>query len=141
MSLERVSGLVRQGATDDEIAAELTHAEVLALVGRYTQDVRRAVARQAERAVSVGDIKAGAVCGAEPNQIVRIVNSPQSAIERLAASTFPGVDGRMVSWAEATVADHEARIAALTVLVRGAEATIARHRAAVVALKAAEVAA
>lgn len=47
-------------------------------------------------------------------------------------------DGRVISWADATVDDHEARIAYLTRLRDGIDRTIQRHRAAVAMIQAAE---
>lgn len=57
----------------------------------------------------------------------------------LLAETFALGDGSRVSWGEATVEQHEQRIAMLARLRDGIDATIARHRAAVEGIRAAGV--
>ena len=53
------------------------------------------------------------------------------ARKHLMSTAFPVEQGRFVSWADATVAEHEARIEFLTKLAGGIHATIDRHREAI----------
>lgn len=58
----------------------------------------------------------------------------------LLASSFPLGDGRWVTWGEATIADHEARIDFLAKQRDGIVATIGRHADAIDTIKEAGVA-
>lgn len=55
--------------------------------------------------------------------------------KRLLDESFPLGDGRWVSWAEATVADHEQRIALLAETEAGIKLTIKRHRDAIAKIR------
>ena len=79
--------------------------------------VRRADTRQVERATPV-----------------RAVWDGETSLERRRQrleQTFPLPDGRRVSWLEATVADHLARIEYLRLHIAGVERTIAEHQDAI----------
>ena len=113
---------------DDSKAAE----EALGDLGRLSQRarglllpilseavlmVRRADTRQVERATPV-----------------RAVWEGETSVERRRLrleQTFPLPDGRRVSWLEATVADHLARIEYLRLHIAGVERTIAEHEDAI----------
>lgn len=56
-------------------------------------------------------------------------------LERLGATMFPGVDGRLVAWEDATIEDHQARIATLNAHIAGLEHTREQHEAAIAAIR------
>ena len=130
---------IDSGETAETITAELSQSIVLFLVRRYAADRLRRRTRHVERTVSVDDITAVAGDTDRPRLVDVSKVTPtcgRSDIENLARQTFPGVDGHLVTWAEATIADHEARIASLWSHIVGVQATVSRHVAAVQAIKA-----
>ena len=66
-------------------------------------------------------------------------SDPTGERAALMAESFALGDGRRVLWGEATIADHEARIAMLTKLRGGIDATIERHRQTIELLRTAGV--
>ncbi len=87
------------------------------LVRQEVVNRRRARTRHLERTSMIG---------------LRVVSeSVVTQRAKLANEFFVLADGRLVSWAQATVADHEERIAMQLRLIGGIEETIVRHREAI----------
>lgn len=71
---------------------------------------------------------------AKPNKPGKQVN-PTAERAALMTQSFALGDGRRVSWGEATIADHEARVAFLSRKRSGLDDTIQRHRGVIDQLK------
>lgn len=139
-TFEEVLAASDAGATDLEIAEQLPTELVAKLVGVYLSIRRRGRVRTIERKVSARQLESLSGDHVRPRlskqegSVVAPV-SPRAEIERMSVEAFPGVNGRMVTWAAATVEDHEARIAGLRSLIVGTQSTIDRHAAAIKAIR------
>lgn len=102
---------------DPALLAEIVRQKVAAV--RRTRDsmIAHTVAPSEVRAVRVAE------------------GTARERLERLGATMFPGVDGRLVAWEDATIEDHQARIATLNAHIAGLEHTREQHEAAIAAIR------
>lgn len=138
-TFEEIIVAASSGQSDLEIAEQLDREIIAKLVRMYLNRDKRNKTRTIERTVTPTNILSPSKNNTQglSSQSGSIVSriSPIAKLERLSQETFPGYKGRLVTWAEATVRDHEARIDSLKIQINGFEETISRHEAAIEAIK------
>lgn len=102
---KRIEHYLREGLPPDEAAAEaLTECDESEL-REYARPLFEAIARQRSRLMDRRT--EDAVMELNPDEDRR--EDRVSAVKAITSTTFSLPDGRRVSWAEATIADHQAR--------------------------------
>jgi hypothetical protein len=102
---------------DPALLAEIVRQKVAAVRRKRDSMIAHTVAPSEVRAVRVAE------------------GTARERLERLGATMFPGVDGRLVAWEDATIEDHQARIATLNAHIAGLEHTREQHEAAIAAIR------
>lgn len=117
--------LVEGGHAPIDLLPDIEPALLAEIVRQKVAAVRRTRDSMIAHTVAPSEVRA-----------IRVAEgSTRERLERLGATMFPGVDGRLVAWEDATIEDHQARIATLNAHIAGLEHTREQHEAAIAAIR------
>ena len=117
--------LVEGGHNPIDLLADIEPTLLAEIVRQKAAEVRRKRDSMIAHQVAPSEVRA-----------VRVAEgTARERLERLGATMFPGVDGRLVAWEDATIEDHQARIATLNAHIAGLEHTREQHEAAIAAIR------
>ena len=123
--LATLAMLIDAGHAPADLIPDIDPVLLAEIVRQKAAEVRRK--RDSEIAHQVAPSEVRAVRVAE--------GTARERLERLGATMFPGVDGKLVTWEDATIEDHQARIATLNAHIAGLEHTREQHEAAIAAIR------
>lgn len=114
------------------VLAELDQAGLLMLLVNEIDDLKREATKQMEHAAFASALREQFAAGDIP---APIAGSSSEAFAALFDKSFKLGDGTEATWGEATVEQHEQRLAMLTKLRDGLNSTIDRHTEAIHVLR------